>query len=322
MGPGFHALRLRSHAPDVAGPAGPDGAALPTRSGSSTSGRPPRSTPGVAVGRRCWRPSTARPTSPPCKAASADPEPADGAYGLGTDDDPAFAGMHEASARVVAGTRDLCEAVWTGQTAARGELLRRPAPRDARRRLRVLHLQRRRRRRSSGCSTTASSGSPTSTSTSTTATASSGLLGRPAGAHGLDPRVGPGAVPGHRLARRHRRRRTRRGRPPTSRCRPGSPTPAGCGRSTPSALPLVRAFRPQVLVTQHGCDTHLQDPLAHLALTVDAQREAARGAASAQPRGMRRTLGRARRRRLRDRRRRPAGVDAPDGDRRAPADRP
>ncbi|MEP6628953.1 MAG: acetoin utilization protein AcuC, partial [Lapillicoccus sp.] len=42
-----------------------------------------------------------------------------------------------------------------------------------------------------------------------------------------------------------------------------------------SVLPVVRAFRPQVLVTQHGCDTHLQDPLAHLALTVDAQREAA-----------------------------------------------
>ena len=42
-----------------------------------------------------------------------------------------------------------------------------------------------------------------------------------------------------------------------------------------TALPVVRAFRPQVLVSQHGCDTHLQDPLAHLALTVDAQREAA-----------------------------------------------
>ena len=50
------------------------------------------------------------------KAASADPDSADGAYGLGTDDDPAFVGMHDASARVVAGTRDLCEAVWTEQT--------------------------------------------------------------------------------------------------------------------------------------------------------------------------------------------------------------
>jgi acetoin utilization protein AcuC len=36
--------------------------------------------------------------------------------------------------------------------------------------------------------------------------------------------------------------------------------------------PLLRAFRPQVLFTQHGCDTHRLDPLAHLELTVDAQR--------------------------------------------------
>ena len=33
--------------------------------------------------------------------------------------------------------------------------------------------------------------------------------------------------------------------------------------------PLVRAFTPDVLVTQLGCDTHATDPLAHLALTVD-----------------------------------------------------
>jgi acetoin utilization protein AcuC len=36
--------------------------------------------------------------------------------------------------------------------------------------------------------------------------------------------------------------------------------------------PLLREFRPQVLVTQHGCDSHAEDPLAHLALTVDGQR--------------------------------------------------
>ena len=33
--------------------------------------------------------------------------------------------------------------------------------------------------------------------------------------------------------------------------------------------PLVRAFQPDVLVTQLGCDTHATDPLAHLALTLD-----------------------------------------------------
>jgi acetoin utilization protein AcuC len=37
---------------------------------------------------------------------------------------------------------------------------------------------------------------------------------------------------------------------------------------------LLRAFRPQVLVSQHGCDTHFTDPLANLALTIDAQRAA------------------------------------------------
>jgi acetoin utilization protein AcuC len=36
----------------------------------------------------------------------------------------------------------------------------------------------------------------------------------------------------------------------------------------------VRAFRPDVLVTQCGCDTHHDDPLANLELTVDGQRAA------------------------------------------------
>jgi acetoin utilization protein AcuC len=35
--------------------------------------------------------------------------------------------------------------------------------------------------------------------------------------------------------------------------------------------PLVRAFAPDALFTQLGCDTHVSDPLAHLALTVDDQ---------------------------------------------------
>jgi acetoin utilization protein AcuC len=36
--------------------------------------------------------------------------------------------------------------------------------------------------------------------------------------------------------------------------------------------PLVRAFEPDVLVTQQGCDSHRDDPLAHLMLTVDGHR--------------------------------------------------
>jgi acetoin utilization protein AcuC len=36
--------------------------------------------------------------------------------------------------------------------------------------------------------------------------------------------------------------------------------------------PLLREFAPDVLVTQQGCDSHRDDPLAHLALSVDGQR--------------------------------------------------
>jgi acetoin utilization protein AcuC len=38
--------------------------------------------------------------------------------------------------------------------------------------------------------------------------------------------------------------------------------------------PLLRKFRPQILVSQHGADTHRLDPLAHLELSIDAQRAA------------------------------------------------
>jgi acetoin utilization protein AcuC len=38
--------------------------------------------------------------------------------------------------------------------------------------------------------------------------------------------------------------------------------------------PLLRSFQPQLLVSQHGCDSHRLDPLAHLEVTVDGQRRA------------------------------------------------
>ena len=38
--------------------------------------------------------------------------------------------------------------------------------------------------------------------------------------------------------------------------------------------PLVREFEPDILVSQHGCDSHSEDPLAHLMLSVDGQRAA------------------------------------------------
>jgi acetoin utilization protein AcuC len=54
---------------------------------------------------------------------------------------------------------------------------------------------------------------------------------------------------------------------------PPGTTDAGWLRAFHAIVPpLLRSWEPQVLVTQHGCDTHVDDPLAHLALTVDGQR--------------------------------------------------
>jgi acetoin utilization protein AcuC len=48
---------------------------------------------------------------------------------------------------------------------------------------------------------------------------------------------------------------------------------AGWLRAFHAVVPaLVRAFAPDVLVTQQGCDSHRDDPLAHLMLTVDGHR--------------------------------------------------
>jgi len=56
---------------------------------------------------------------------------------------------------------------------------------------------------------------------------------------------------------------------------PPGTSDAGWLRAFHAVVPdLVRAFDPGVLVTQHGCDSHAEDPLAHLMLSVDGQRAA------------------------------------------------
>ncbi|MFD2121343.1 hypothetical protein ACFSNO_19760 [Streptomyces cirratus] len=84
-------------------------------------------------------------------------------------------------------------------------------------------------------------------------------------------------------------RRRRAGRP-----REGSAVnvalPAGTGdegwlRAFHATVPeLLADFRPQVLVSQHGADTHFEDPLAHLAVSLDAQRARPGGVSPAGPR--------------------------------------
>ena len=58
---------------------------------------------------------------------------------------------------------------------------------------------------------------------------------------------------------------------------PGGTGDADWLRAFHAVVPgLLRTFAPEVLVTQHGADTHVEDPLAHLELSVDGQRAAHR----------------------------------------------
>jgi acetoin utilization protein AcuC len=50
---------------------------------------------------------------------------------------------------------------------------------------------------------------------------------------------------------------------------PGTTGPLWLEAFDHAVEPLVRAFDPDILVTQLGCDSHVTDPLAHLSLTVD-----------------------------------------------------
>lgn len=51
------------------------------------------------------------------RRASADPKAAEIEYGIGTEDNPAFAGMHEASALIAGQSVGAAEAVWRGEAA-------------------------------------------------------------------------------------------------------------------------------------------------------------------------------------------------------------
>jgi acetoin utilization protein AcuC len=54
---------------------------------------------------------------------------------------------------------------------------------------------------------------------------------------------------------------------------PAGTTDASWLRAFHAVVPgVVRAFRPEVLVTQHGTDSHREDPLTDMKLTVDGQR--------------------------------------------------
>ncbi|MFE7515138.1 acetoin utilization protein AcuC [Streptomyces sp. NPDC057540] len=206
------------------------------------------------------------------RAASADPRHADQAYGLGTVDDPAFAGMHEVSALIAGQSVGAAEAVWRGEAAhavnfagglhhampgaASGFCIYNDASLAI---ARLLEL-----------------GAERVAYVDVDVHHGDGVQA----AFWEDPRVLTVSL--------HEHPRTlfpQTGWPEeTGAAGAGEggavnvALPAGTGdagwlRAFHAVVPeLLADFRPQVLVTQHGADTHFEDPLAHLAVSLDAQR--------------------------------------------------
>ncbi|MFD3518158.1 acetoin utilization protein AcuC [Streptomyces sp. NPDC058657] len=206
------------------------------------------------------------------RAASEDPRAADPSYGLGTEDVPAFRGMHEASALIAGQSVGAAEALWRGDAAHAVNFsggLHHAMPgaasgfcvyNDAS--LAIARLLEMGVERVAYVDVDVHHGDGVQT------------------AFWADPRVLTVSVHEHpRLLF-----------PGTGWPEETGAAGAGEGSAVNVALPagtgdegwlrafhavvpeLLADFRPQVLVTQHGADTHFEDPLAHLAVSLDAQR--------------------------------------------------
>ena len=226
--------------------------------------------PGAGRRRRADPGAPTRPTSRPCRPRRT--TRSSPATGLGTPDNPVFDRMHEASALVAGRHPGRGRGGVARRGAARGQHRRRAAPRDAGPAsgfcvyndpavaiARLLDL---------GAERVAYVDVDVHHGDGVQAD----LLGRPAGADDQPARDAAGAVPGHRVSRTRPAGRAPRAARSTWRCR-RAPDDAGWLRAFHAVVPpVLRAFRPQILVTQCGADTHRLDPLADLRLTVDGQR--------------------------------------------------
>lgn len=206
--------------------------------------------------------------------ASADPRAAEAAYGLGTEDDPAFAGMHEVSALIAGQSVGAAEAVWGGKA------------------LHAVNF-------TGGLHHAMPGGASGFCIYNDAALAIARLLelgARRVVYIDVDVHHGDGVQaafwedPRVLTVSLHEHPRTlfpQTGWPEETGAEgaEGSAVnvalPAGTGdagwlRAFHAVVPeLVAAFGPDVIVTQHGADTHFEDPLAHLAVSVDAQRAVA-----------------------------------------------
>lgn len=207
------------------------------------------------------------------KVASADPRAADPRRGLGTDDDPAFFGMHDASARIVAGTTDLCKALYAGEIDHGVNYCG------------GLHHAMREHAAGFCIYNDAAVGIQWLLDQGVERVAYVDIdVHHGDGVERIfwhDPRVLTISL--HETGRA---------------LFPGTGWPADIGgaqalgsvanvalppatndaswlRAIDSIVPpLIQAFKPQFLVTQHGCDTHFDDPLAHFSVSLDAQQRA------------------------------------------------
>ena len=208
------------------------------------------------------------------RRVSDDPDTSDPARGLGTEDDPAFAGMHEASARLAGGSLLAAAAILDGSAVravnfgggmhhaardrASGFCIYNDAALAVQKLLdggvqRVVYID-----------VDAHHGDGTQS------------------IFWDDPRVltislhesGLTLFPGTGFANEI-------GGPSAQGSAVNIALPAGTGdagwlRAFHAVVPqLTGAFEPEVIVSQHGCDSHRRDPLTHLNISVDAQREAA-----------------------------------------------
>ncbi|MCE1179776.1 MAG: acetoin utilization protein AcuC [Micrococcales bacterium] len=205
--------------------------------------------------------------------ASEDPATADQRRGLGTEDDPAFEGIHDASARIAGGTLQMCKDVWHGEV------------RHAVNFCGGMHHAMKDRAAGFCIYNDAAIGIQWMLDNGAERVVYVDVdVHHGDGVESLfwdDPRVltisihengrvlfpgtgWPGEVGGDQAV----------GSAVNVALPPGTGDSQWLRAIHATVVPIVRAFRPQVIVSQHGADTHAQDPLAHLVVSVDAQRHA------------------------------------------------
>ncbi|GIU54521.1 acetoin utilization protein AcuC [Arthrobacter sp. NicSoilC12] len=208
------------------------------------------------------------------RRVSANPDTSDHARGLGTEDDPAFAGMHEASARLAGGSLLAAAAVLDGSAvravnfgggmhhASRDRASGFCIYNDAA--LAVQRLLDGGVRRVAYVDVDAHHGDGTQSifwddpRVLTISLHESGLTLFPG--TGFANEIGGPNAQGSAV----------------NVALPAGTVDAGWLRAFHAVVPqLIGAFEPEVIVSQHGCDSHRLDPLTHLNISVDGQREAA-----------------------------------------------